>query len=129
MRSLPLIGVTLDSEEAGGWSKLPWYALRRNYFSAIVAAGGLPVALPHHPEMAEAYLKDQKRVLPCAAHLNGQYGQKNIYVGVPVVIGAKGVERVVEIKLDAKERAMFKKSVAAVDGLLSVCKSINKKLK
>ena len=45
MRSLPLIGVTLDSEEAGGWSKLPWYALRRNYFSAIVAAGGLPVAL------------------------------------------------------------------------------------
>ena len=56
MRSIPLIGVTLDSEEAGGWSKLPWYALRRNYFSAIVAAGGLPVALPHHPEMAEAYL-------------------------------------------------------------------------
>ncbi|MEC7234053.1 MAG: malate dehydrogenase, partial [Pseudomonadota bacterium] len=52
-------------------------------------------------EMAEAYLKDQKRVLPCAAHLNGEYGQKNIYVGVPVVIGEKGVERVVEIKLDA----------------------------
>lgn len=80
-------------------------------------------------EMAEAYLKDQKRVLPCAAHLNGEYGQKNIYVGVPVVIGAKGVERVVEIKLDAKERAMFKKSVAAVDGLLTACKGINKKLK
>jgi putative glutamine amidotransferase len=58
MRSLPLIGVTLDSEEAGGWSKLPWYALRRNYFSAIVAAGGLPVALPHHPEMAEAYIAE-----------------------------------------------------------------------
>ena len=58
MRSLPLIGVTLDSEEAGGWSKLPWYALRRNYFSAIVAAGGLPVALPHHPEMAEAYMDE-----------------------------------------------------------------------
>ena len=58
MRSLPLIGVTLDSEEAGGWSKLPWYALRRNYFSAIVAAGGLPVALPHHPEMAEAYMAE-----------------------------------------------------------------------
>src|SRR6056300_570626 len=80
-------------------------------------------------EMAEAYLKDQKRVLPCAAHLNGEYGQKNIYVGVPVVIGAKGVERVVEIKLDAKERAMFKKSVAAVDGLLTACSSINKNLK
>ncbi|HCD17441.1 MAG TPA: malate dehydrogenase, partial [Rhodobiaceae bacterium] len=48
-------------------------------------------------EMAEAYMKDQKRVLPCAAHLNGEYGQKDIYVGVPVVIGEKGVERVVEI--------------------------------
>jgi malate dehydrogenase len=80
-------------------------------------------------EMAEAYLKDQKRVLPCAAHLNGPYGQKNIYVGVPVVIGAKGVEKVVEINLDAKERAMFKKSIAAVQGLLTACKAINPKLK
>lgn len=80
-------------------------------------------------EMAEAYLKDQKRVLPCAAHLNGQYGQKNIYVGVPVVIGAKGVERVVEIKLDAKEKTMFTKSVKAVKGLLDACKKINPKLK
>jgi len=80
-------------------------------------------------EMAEAYLKDQKRVLPCAAHLNGQYGQKNIYVGVPVVIGAKGVERVVEIKLDAKEKSMFSKSVKAVKGLLDACKKIDPKLK
>jgi len=80
-------------------------------------------------EMAEAYLKDQKRVLPCAAHLNGQYGQKNIYVGVPVVIGAKGVERVVEIKLDAKEKTMFTKSVKAVKGLLDACRKINPKLK
>ena len=80
-------------------------------------------------EMAEAYLKDQKRVLPCAAHLNGQYGQKNIYVGVPVVIGAKGVERVVEIKLDAKEKTMFTKSVKAVKGLLDTCKKIDPKLK
>lgn len=80
-------------------------------------------------EMAEAYLKDQKRVLPCAAHLNGQYGQKNIYVGVPVVIGAKGVERVVEIKLDAKEKTMFTKSVKAVKGLLDACKKIDPKLK
>ena len=80
-------------------------------------------------EMAEAYLKDQKRVLPCAAHLNGQYGQKNIYVGVPVVIGAKGVERVVEIKLDAKEKRMFTKSVNAVKGLLDACKKIDKNLK
>lgn len=80
-------------------------------------------------EMAEAYLKDQKRVLPCAAHLNGQYGQKNIYVGVPVVIGAKGVERVVEIKLDAKEKTMFTKSIKAVQGLLDACKKIDPKLK
>lgn len=80
-------------------------------------------------EMAEAYLKDQKRVLPCAAHLSGQYGQKNIYVGVPTVIGAKGVERIVEIKLDAKEKAMFTKSVKAVKGLLDACRKINPKLK
>jgi len=80
-------------------------------------------------EMAESYLKDQKRVLPCAAHLNGEYGQKNLYVGVPVIIGAKGVEKVVEIKLDAKERAMFKKSIKAVEGLLDACKKIDKSLK
>jgi malate dehydrogenase len=80
-------------------------------------------------EMAEAYLKDQKRVLPCAAHLSGQYGQKDIYVGVPVVIGEKGVERVVEIKLDAKEKTMFTKSVKAVKGLLDACKKIDPKLK
>jgi putative glutamine amidotransferase len=52
----PVIGVTLDAEPAGGWSKLPWYALRQNYFASIIAAGGLPVALPHHPELAEDYL-------------------------------------------------------------------------
>ena len=69
-------------------------------------------------EMAEAYLKDKKRVLPCAAHLNGQYGVKDMYVGVPVVIGAKGVERIVEIKLDRDEKVLFNKSVRAVRGLM-----------
>ena len=64
--------------------------------------------------MAEAYLKDQRRVLPCAAHLTGQYGVKDTYVGVPVVIGANGVERIVEIALDEAEKAMFEKSVASV---------------
>ena len=64
--------------------------------------------------MAESYLKDKKRVLPCAAMLNGQYGVKGLYVGVPVVIGAGGVERIVEIELNAEEKAMFDKSVAAV---------------
>ena len=60
--------------------------------------------------MAESYLKDKKRVLPCAAWLNGEYGVKDLYVGVPVVIGAKGVERIVEIELNGAERAMFEKS-------------------
>ena len=67
--------------------------------------------------MAESYLLDQKRVLPCAAHLSGQYGVDGLYVGVPVVIGAGGVERVVEIELDREERAAFDKSVAAVRSL------------
>jgi malate dehydrogenase len=74
--------------------------------------------------MAESYLKDKKRVLPCAAYLKGEYGVKGIYVGVPVVIGAKGVERIVEINLDASEKAMFKRSVKAVQELASVVKKI-----
>ncbi len=64
--------------------------------------------------MAESYLKDKKRVLPCAAHLDGEYGVDDLYVGVPAVIGAGGVERIVEVKLDDKEAEMFAKSVAAV---------------
>ncbi|TMJ39353.1 MAG: malate dehydrogenase [Alphaproteobacteria bacterium] len=74
--------------------------------------------------MAESYLKDKKRVLPCAAQLTGQYGIDNLYVGVPVVIGAKGVERIVEIKLDPEEKAAFKKSVDAVKGLMDAAKKI-----
>ena len=75
--------------------------------------------------MAEAYLGDQKRVMPCAAYLNGQYGQKDIYVGVPVVIGAGGVERVVEIELNASEKKAFQKSVDSVAGLVAACKKID----
>ena len=71
--------------------------------------------------MAESYLKDKKRVLPCAAFLNGEYGVKGLYVGVPVVIGAKGAERVVEIELNKDEQAMFDKSVSAVQGLVDAC--------
>ena len=74
--------------------------------------------------MAESYLLDKKRVLPCAAWLNGEYGIKDLYVGVPVVIGAKGVERIVEIELNSSERAMFEKSAAAVQGLVEACKKI-----
>ncbi|MFN4193232.1 MAG: malate dehydrogenase [Tabrizicola sp.] len=76
-------------------------------------------------EMAEAYLKDQKRLLPCAAHVKGAYGLDGLYVGVPVIIGAGGVERVVEVKLDASERTMFDKSVDAVKGLVTACKGID----
>ncbi|WP_075216512.1 malate dehydrogenase [Mongoliimonas terrestris] len=74
--------------------------------------------------MAESYLKDKKRVLPVAAHLNGEYGLKDTYVGVPVVIGAAGVERVLEIELNADEQAAFEKSVGAVKGLVDACKTI-----
>jgi malate dehydrogenase len=74
--------------------------------------------------MAESYLRDKKRVLPVAAHLSGEYGVKDLYVGVPVVIGAKGVERVVEIELNSAERAMFEKSAQAVEALVDACKKI-----
>jgi malate dehydrogenase len=76
-------------------------------------------------EMAEAFLKDQKRLLPCAAHVQGAYGLDGIYVGVPVIIGAGGVERVVEVKLDATEKAMLDKSIDAVKGLVAACKGID----
>ena len=74
--------------------------------------------------MAESYLRDKKRVLPAAAWLNGEYGIKDLYVGVPVVIGAKGVERIVEIEFNGAERAMFEKSAQAVEGLVEACKKI-----
>ena len=74
--------------------------------------------------MAESYLKDKKRVLPCAAHLNGEYGVKDMYVGVPVVIGAKGVEKVMELEFNGAEREMFDKSVTAVRGLVEACQKI-----
>ena len=79
-------------------------------------------------EMAEAYLKDQKRVLPCAAYLDGPYGQNGLYVGVPTVIGAGGIEKIVEISLDKAEKAMFDKSVDAVKGLIEACKGIDSTL-
>jgi malate dehydrogenase len=75
-------------------------------------------------EMAASYLRDKKRVLPCAAFLNGEYGVKGLYVGVPVVLGAGGVERIVEIELNAAERAMFMKSVESVKGLVDACTKI-----
>jgi len=78
--------------------------------------------------MAEAYLKDKKRVLPVAAHLDGQYGQSGMYVGVPAVIGEGGIEKVVEIKLNGDEQEMFDNSVGAVKGLVEACIGIDPSL-
>lgn len=75
-------------------------------------------------EMAESFLKDKKRVLPCAAYLNGEYGVKGLYVGVPTIIGAGGAERVVEIDLNTAERTMFMKSIESVKGLVDACVKI-----
>jgi malate dehydrogenase len=75
--------------------------------------------------MAESFLKDKKRVLPCAACLNGEYGVNDLYVGVPAVIGANGVERIMEIRLDAVERQMFEKSVNSVRSLIDAAKALN----
>ncbi|MCH4540991.1 malate dehydrogenase [Ochrobactrum sp. POC9] len=80
-------------------------------------------------QMAESYLKDKKRVLPVAAQLSGQYGVKDMYVGVPTVIGANGVERIIEIDLDKNEKAEFDKSVASVAGLCEACIGIAPSLK
>lgn len=74
--------------------------------------------------MAESYLQDKKRVLPCAAYLNGEYGIKDLYVGVPVVIGAGGIERIVEIQLNSEEKAAFDKSCAAVRELIEASKKL-----
>jgi len=79
-------------------------------------------------EMAESYIKDLKKTLPCAAHLNGEYGVKNLYAGVPVVIGKKGVEKIVEIKLSDKEKNQFNVSIKAVQSLFEVAKKIDKNL-
>ena len=75
--------------------------------------------------MAKSYLKDKKRVLPVAAHLTGQYGQNDLYVGVPAVIGAGGVERIIEFPFNDAERAMFTASINAVKVLLDACRAID----
>ncbi|KPN64623.1 malate dehydrogenase [Aliiroseovarius sp. xm-m-379] len=79
-------------------------------------------------EMAQAYLNDQKRLLPCAAYVDGAYGLDGFYVGVPTIIGANGIEKVIDIELNKEEQAMFDKSVDAVKGLVSACKEIDPSL-
>ena len=78
--------------------------------------------------MAEAYLKDQKRLLPCAAWCDGEFGLKGFYVGVPTIIGSGGIEKVVDIKMTKDEQAMFDNSVNAVKGLVEACKGIDSSL-
>ena len=79
-------------------------------------------------EMAEAYLKDHKRLLPCAAWVDGAFGLKGLYVGVPTIIGAGGIERIVDIRLNKEEQAMFDRSVKAVRGLVEACRGIDDSL-
>ena len=78
--------------------------------------------------MAESYIKNLKKQLPCAVYLNGEYGVKNIYAGVPVLIGSEGVEKIVEIELSDEEKENFEKSIAAVRDLFSAAKKIDKAL-
>ncbi len=75
-------------------------------------------------EMVESYLRDKKRLLPASAYLEGQYGVDKRFVGVPVVIGAGGIERIIEINLNRSERDLFEKSVAAIDHLVETCQRI-----
>ena len=77
--------------------------------------------------MAESYLKDKKRIFPCAAWLNGEYGVNDIYVGVPVVIGSKGVEKIIEVPLNSTEKTLFDQSVKAVRDLVAAVKSLDER--
>lgn len=111
--SLPFIGVTLDSEEAGGWSKFPWYALRQNYCDAVAAAGGLPVALPHEPERAEDYLD-------C---LDGLMVTGGAFDVDPCLFGAETRHATVKTKArrTAFETAMLEGALARDMPVLGVC--------
>ena len=79
--------------------------------------------------MAESFLRDKKRILPCAAYLRGEFGVKGLYIGVPCIIGARGVERIVEVKLQGNEKTMFNKSVKAVKALVELTKKLQKESK
>ena len=105
----------VDRTKKGG-AEIVKYLEKGSAFYAPAASG---------VEMAESYLLDKKKQLPCAAHLNGEYGIKNLYAGVPVIIGSKGVEKIVELKLSQDEKENFKKSVDAVSKLFDAAKKID----
>ena len=105
----------IDRTKKGG-AEIVKYLEKGSAFYAPAASG---------VEMAEAYLKNQKKLLPCAAYLNGEYGIKNLYLGVPVVIGKDGVEKVIEIKLNDKEKENFDISINAVKELFEAAVKID----
>ena len=108
----------IDRTKKGG-AEIVKYLEKGSAFYAPAASG---------VEMAESYLKDQKKQLPCAVYLNGEYGAKDIYAGVPVIIGAGGVEKIIEIQLSSNERSNFEKSIEAVKDLFNDAKKIDKSL-
>ena len=109
----------VDRTKKGG-AEIVKYLEKGSAFYAPAASG---------VEMAEAYLKDLKKQLPCAAFLNGEYGTKNIYAGVPVIIGSNGVEKIIEINLNEQEKKDFISSINAVDGLFKAAQKIDPALK
>tara|TARA_B100001057_G_scaffold456942_1_gene504807 strand:+ start:464 stop:1423 length:960 start_codon:yes stop_codon:yes gene_type:complete len=108
----------VDRTKKGG-AEIVKYLEKGSAFYAPAASG---------VEMAESYLKDQKKQLPCAAYLNGEYGIKDIYAGVPVIIGEKGVEKIIELNLNQDEKINFENSVKAVEELFEAAKKIDKSL-
>ncbi len=109
------LNLIIERTKKGG-AEIVKYLEKGSAFYAPAASG---------VEMAESYLKDLKKELPCAVYINGQYGVKDIYAGVPVIIGKNGVEKIVEIKLDSEEKANFNKSVQAVQELFDAAKKID----
>ena len=105
----------IDRTKKGG-AEIVKYLEKGSAFYAPAASG---------VEMAESYLKDLKKQLPCAVHLNGEYGAKNIYAGVPVIIGSNGVEKIIELNLADEEKNNFEKSIKAVEDLFNAAKKID----
>ena len=108
----------IDRTKKGG-AEIVKYLEKGSAFYAPAASG---------IEMAESYLKDQKKQLPCAVYLDGEYGAKNIYAGVPVIIGSNGVEKIIEIELSPEEKENFSKSIKSVQDLFSAAQKIDKTL-
>ena len=108
----------IDRTKKGG-AEIVKYLEKALHFYAPASSG---------VEMAESYLKDLKKELPCAAYLNGEYGVKDLYAGVPVIIGKNGVEKVIELELNNTEKINFESSIKSVQELFNAAKKIDKEL-